>query len=321
VLEHLPEQHHPDLIIGFNQADDSGVVRLNEDTAMILTLDFFPAVVDDPFVFGQVAAANALSDIYAMGGRPLSALNIVGFPEGKLPIDVLEEMLKGGADKVNEAGAVIVGGHTVKDSELKYGLSVVGLIKPDDILTISGAIPGDRLVLTKPVGSGIYATALKKDALSVDDELLFYGVMAALNGAASEEMKRFDAHACTDVTGFGLLGHTLEMAESSGVTVSLDVDRLPVLPRALELAEGGYLTGGGMANREFVKDKVSLSGSIPPAMEMLLFDPQTSGGLLVAVGADRTDAYVAEIRGRGVTEATVIGEVLPFDKKRIILRR
>lgn len=320
MLKNLPEQHHPDLMIGYNQADDSGVMRLSDDTAIILTLDFFPAIVDDPFIFGQVAAANALSDVYAMGGRPLSALNIVCFPEGKLPIDVLGEMLKGGADKVNEAGAVIVGGHTVSDAELKYGLSVVGLIDPRDILRINSAVVGDRLVLTKPLGSGIYSTALKKDALSREDERLFYGVMTALNRAASEAMKAFDAHACTDVTGFGLLGHALEMAESSDVAIAFDVENVPALPRALEFAENGYLTGGGMSNREFVKDKMAVEGTLSPSLEMLLYDPQTSGGLLVAITADKAEPYLEAIRDSGVGDAAIIGEVLPFEDKRIILK-
>lgn len=307
-------------MIGYNQADDSGVMRLSDDTAIILTLDFFPAIVDDPFIFGQVAAANALSDVYAMGGRPLSALNIVCFPEGKLPIDVLGEMLEGGADKVNEAGAVIVGGHTVSDAELKYGLSVVGLIDPRDVLRINSAVVGDRLVLTKPLGSGIYSTALKKDALSREDERLFYGVMTALNRAASEAMKAFDAHACTDVTGFGLLGHALEMAESSDVAIAFDVENVPALPRALEFAENGYLTGGGMSNREFVKDKMAVEGTLSPSLEMLLYDPQTSGGLLVAITADKAEPYLEAIRDSGVGDAAIIGEVLPFEDKRIILK-
>lgn len=295
-------------------------MRLSDDTAIILTLDFFPAIVDDPFTFGQVAATNALSDVYAMGGRPLSALNIVCFPEKTLPLDVLEEMLKGGADKVNEAGAVIVGGHTVKDAELKYGLSVVGLIDPRDILRISAAVAGDRLVLTKPLGSGIYSTALKKDKLSEDDERSFYSVMTALNRTASEAMKAFDAHACTDVTGFGLLGHALEMAESSDVAIAFDVENVPALPRALEFAEKGYLTGGGGSNREFVKDKLALSGTLSPAKEMLLYDPQTSGGLLVAITADKAEPYLEAIRDSGVGDAAIIGEVLPFEDKRLILK-
>ena len=204
VLHKIPPQNHPDLIVGTSQADDSGVVRVSEDKAIILTVDFFPAIVDDPYLFGQVAAANAMSDVYAMGGEVLSALNIIGFPEGKLEIEALELLMRGGADKVNEAGGVIVGGHTLKDDELKYGLSIVGTIHPDNIVLTSGAKPGDAIVLTKPLGTGIYSTALKNGALGGEQEDLFVGQMTALNAPAARAMVALEAHACTDVTGFGL---------------------------------------------------------------------------------------------------------------------
>ena len=219
MLDTLPPQCHPAVIVGCNQADDSGVVRLSADTALVLTLDFFPAIVDDPYTFGQVAAANALSDVYAMGGKPLTALNIVGFPEGELPLEALADLLRGGADKVNEAGAVVVGGHTIRDSELKYGLSVVGLIHPDRILLKEGARNGDVLILTKPIGTGIYSTALKNGALTGRQEKLFYRVMSQLNRNAAEGMYDFGVRACTDITGFGLLGHALEMALASDVSL------------------------------------------------------------------------------------------------------
>ncbi len=295
-------------------------MRIDEGRALILTLDFFPAIVDDPYVFGQVAAANALSDVYAMGGKPVSALNIVGFPPKDLPIEVLGEMLKGGADKVNEAGAVIVGGHTIKDSELKYGLSVVGMVHPDEIMTLGGARPGDVIVLTKPIGTGIYSTALKHDALSRDQEESYYKIMTTLNRVASEEMKHFGATACTDVTGFGLLGHALEMAEASDVTIEIDVDAVPKLPGVLDLAKKGYLTGGGMANREYVKDKLAVKGTLTPEMEMLLFDAQTSGGLFVALPRERADGYLRQIHAKGIREASIIGEILDAGDNRIILR-
>lgn len=303
-----------------NQADDSGVIRIDQERALILTLDFFPAIVDDPYVFGQVAAANALSDVYAMGGRPVSALNIVGFPPVDLPIEVLGEMLKGGADKVNEAGAVIIGGHTIKDSELKYGLSVVGMVHPDEIMTLGGARPGDVLVLTKPIGTGIYSTALKHDALSEDQEEFYYRIMTTLNRVASEEMKRFGATACTDVTGFGLLGHALEMAEASDVTIEIDVNAVPELPGVLELAKKGYLTAGGMANREYVKDKLAVKGTLTPEMEMLLYDAQTSGGLLVALPMNKSKQYMSTITASGINSAAEIGVVLEANRKKIILK-
>lgn len=319
VLRSLPEQNHPDLIVGFNQADDSGVVRLSDDTALIFTVDFFPAVVDDPFVFGQVAAANALSDVYAMGGTPLCALNIVSFPTHVLPMEILGDVLRGGAEKVNEAGAVIVGGHTIKDNELKYGLAVTGTIHPDRIMEISGAKPGDRLILTKPLGSGIYSTALKNGALDKDRERLFYSTMSALNSVAGREMIAARASACTDVTGFGLLGHALEMAQSSDVTIRIETGALPLLSGVLDYARQGHFTGGGMSNREFALDEILVEGDLSGEMEMLLYDPQTSGGLLISVPAGSAESYVETLHTQGVGSASIIGEVMEAGKKRIEL--
>jgi selenide,water dikinase len=320
VLKTLPEQYHPDLIIGCNQADDSGVVRMNDETALVLTVDFFPAVVDDAYTFGQVAAANALSDVYAMGGRPITVLNLVVFPHGDLPLDVLGDLLKGGADKVNEAGAVVVGGHTIRGSELMYGLSVVGLIHPKRILRKEGAENGDVLILTKPIGTGIYATTLKNGALSPRREKLFYRCMSALNNEAAERMFNFGAHACTDITGFGFLGHALEMARASDVSFVINTRAIPVLPGVLDLAKRGFLTGGGMSNREYAKDDVSFEGKITPPFEMLLYDPQTSGGLLVAIPAKKATRYLAAIKKRGVRDAVIIGEVEAATDKRIVLK-
>ena len=316
----MPAQSHPDLLVGFNQADDSGVVRLTDEMALIFTVDFFPAVVDDPVVFGRVAAANALSDVYAMGGRPLCALNIVEFPSHDLPIEMLGDVLRGGAEKVNEAGAVIVGGHTIKDSELKYGLAVTGTVHPDHIFHIGDARPGEQLVLTKPLGSGIYATALKNGELSKEQEQSFYDTMCALNMVASEEMKGADAGACTDITGFGLLGHTLEMAQASNVTLRIDVAALPLLPGALDLAKRGFLTGGGMSNREFAGGEIRVEGKLATDMEMVLYDPQTSGGLLVSVPAGNVGAYLETVRAKGAAEAAIIGDVLEKGESHIILK-
>jgi selenide,water dikinase len=319
VLKSLPPQCHPDVIVGCNQTDDSGVVRVSDDTALVLTLDFFPAIVDDPYTFGQVAAANALSDVYAMGGRPLTALNIVVFPHESLPLESLGELLRGGADKVNEAGAVIVGGHTIKGAELMYGLSVVGLIHPDLILRKEGARNGDVLILTKPVGTGIYSTALKNGALSRAKERLFYRVMTDLNGDAAEGMQRLGADACTDVTGFGLLGHAMEMALASNATLRLRARDIPALPGALDLAKRGFLTGGGMSNREYVKDDIVFEGRVSPALEMLLHDPQTSGGLLVSIPRKKAARYLAALKKRGVKAAAIIGEVEAPSKARIVV--
>jgi selenide,water dikinase len=316
----LPEQSHPDLLVGFNQADDSGVMRLTDELALIFTVDFFPAVVDDALVFGRVAAANALSDVYAMGGRPLCALNIASFPSTDLPIELLGDVLRGGAEKVNEAGAVIVGGHTVKDTELKYGLAVTGTIHPDRIFHIGDASPGERLVLTKPLGSGIYSTALKNGSLSGEQERLFYDTMCGLNRAASEEMTPAGAGACTDITGFGLLGHAFEMAQASDVTLRMDVAAIPLLPDVLGLAKRGFLTGGGMSNREFAGEEVTTEGKLTTDMEMLLYDPQTSGGLLVSVPAGTVDAYTETVRAKGAAKTVVIGEVLEKGESSIILK-
>jgi selenide,water dikinase len=319
VLESLPPQRHPDLIVGCNQADDSAVVRVNDETALVLTVDFFPAIVDDPYIFGQVAAANALSDVYAMGGKPITALNIVVFPKGDVPIEALGELLRGGADKVNEAGAVIVGGHTIKGAELMYGLSVVGLIHPDRILRKEGAENGDVLVLTKPIGTGVYSTALKNGALSARREKLFYRSMAALNREAAEGMHGFGVSACTDITGFGLLGHALEMARASDVSFRIDTRTLPLLPGALDLAKRGFLTGGGLANHEYVKDELAYEGKISPPLATLLCDPQTSGGLLVAIPRTKAARYLSALKRRGLAGAVVIGEVEAPSDKRLIL--
>jgi selenide,water dikinase len=318
VLENLPPQCHPDLIVGCNQADDSGVVRVSDDTALVLTLDFFPAIVDDPYTFGQVSAANALSDVYAMGGRPLTALNIVVFPHEDLPLEALGELLRGGADKVNEAGAVIVGGHTIKGAELMYGLSVTGLVHPDRILRKEGARNGDVLILTKPIGSGIYSTALKNGALSSAREKLFYRLMTDLNREAAEGLHAFGATACTDVTGFGLLAHALEIAIHSDVTLRIRAHDVPMLPGALELARRGFLTGGGMANREYAKDDIAYEGRVSPALEMLLHDPQTSGGLLVTMPRRKAPRYLEALAKRGV-KAAVIGEVEVPEDRRIVV--
>jgi selenide,water dikinase len=319
VLDRLPPQNHPAVIVGANQADDSAVVRVTDDIALVLTVDFFPAIVDDPYVFGQIAAANALSDVYAMGGKPITALNIVGFPEGKLPIEVLGEMLRGGADKVNEAGAVVVGGHTIKDNEVKYGLSVVGLVHPDRVLRKEGAENGDLLVLTKPLGTGIYSTALKNGALGGAREKLFYASMSELNRAAAEGLYDFGAHACTDITGFGLLGHALEMARASNASLRIDVRALPLLPDAAELAGRGFLTGGGMSNREYVKEDLAIEGKLPGALEMILVDPQTSGGLLVALPPAAARRYLEALAKRGVRGAAIIGEATAPGDARLVV--
>lgn len=305
--------------MGTNQADDSAVLRLSDDTALVLTLDFFPAIVDDPYTFGQIAAANALSDVYAMGGRPIAALNIVCFPHDTLPLEVLGEMLRGGADKVNEAGAVVVGGHTIRDSELKYGLSVTGLVRPDRILRKGGAQNGDLLILTKPLGTGIYSTALKNEALPKALERRLYETMSSLNRASAEVFSEHGAHACTDITGFGFLGHSLEVASASNVSFIIEASRIPLLPEVLDFAAKGYLTGGGMSNLEYVKRDVEFAKGVSNELVMLLSDPQTSGGLLSAIPSKKARHCLEALAKRGVAEAAIVGEVTATAQTKILV--
>lgn len=295
-------------------------MRVSDDKAVIVTVDFFPAIVDDPYMFGQVAAANAMSDVYAMGGDPLCALNIAAFPEGKLPIEVLAELLRGGADKVNEAGAVIVGGHTLKGAELKYGLSVTGIIHPEMIIRTEGARPGDFLALTKPLGTGIYSTVMKEGGLPEDLDKMAVEVMAVLNRDGAELMRKHNASACTDITGFGLAGHALEMAEASGATLAFDLDSIPLLPGLEDFAERGFLTGGGMENLRSVESSMELRSDVSEAMKMILCDPQTSGGLLVSLPGAETGGFVDEMKRRGHLDTSVVGEVLPGSGRGIIFR-
>lgn len=299
----------PNLLVGTESSDDAGVYRLNDDLALIQTLDFFTPIVDDPYDFGRIAAANALSDVYAMGGKPLTAMNIVCFPIGRLNKSILRDILRGGRDKVKEAGAVLVGGHSVDDLELKYGLSVTGVVAPDRVLTNSGARPGDRLVLTKPLGTGILATAAKADLISSRAERLAIECMARLNHSAAQVMARHTVHACTDITGFGLLGHCLELAVGSGVDVSIDSQRVPLLPGVLDYAAMGLVPAGSYANRNFCADRIRGADSIDPLLLDLLADAQTSGGLLISVAGAEADDLVAALHHRGVEDAAAIGEV------------
>jgi selenide,water dikinase len=307
VLHQLPASEHPDVIVGTETSDDAGVFRLRPDLAIVNTVDFFTPIVDDPYVFGQIAAANALSDIYAMGAEPKTALNIVGFPKGTLPLDVLREILKGGAERVQEAGAVILGGHTIIDRELKYGMAVTGVVHPDRVIRNVGVQEGDALVLTKPLGTGIIATALKQRKASKESVREAVSSMVALNRRASEIMRSFPVHACTDVTGYALLGHAAEMAMGSGVTIVLESARLPLLRGAARLARAGCLTGGCKRNREYLKDKIIIDRAIREDLVEIAFDPQTSGGLLIALPAGEAPALVEELQANGIRAAAIIG--------------
>ena len=299
----------PDLLVGLATGDDAAVYRLDGELALIQTVDFFPPIVDEPFTYGEVAAANALSDIYAMGGRPLLALNIVGFPM-ELPTEILGQILKGGASKAKEAGVLIVGGHTVDDKEPKYGMAVTGVIKPGLQVTNAGAEVGDALVLTKPIGTGIITTAGKQQR--VEPEILDNAVkvMRLLNKAASEAMMSVGVNACTDVTGFGLVGHLRSIVEASDVSARLTLSKVPVLEGVWGLVEEGIAPGGTDRNLESVRRVVRWHPTIGEASRLLLCDAQTSGGLLISVAEDRLNKLLDQLKASGVETAAVIGEVV-----------
>ena len=319
VLSTLPQANHPNLLVGFNTADDAGVYRLNETQALVQTVDFFPPIVDDPYLFGQIAAANALSDVYAMGGVPLTALNIVGFPLGTLPPEILTEILRGGNDKVIEAGAVVVGGHSIKDKELKFGVAVTGMIDPRRIITNAGARPGDVLFLTKAIGTGVITTAIKRSAASESIADAAITLMATLNKTASEAMLSVETHAATDITGYGLLGHAREMAEGSNVTITISAAKVPLLPGALELSAKGMHPSGANDNREYLKDKVRTDGHIDPNLAALLYDPQTSGGLLIAVPAGEASSLQDKLRSANLYSES-IGSVTPPGRHPLVIQ-
>jgi len=308
VLSKLPKQSDPNVLIGFDTADDAGVYRLSDDLALVQTVDFFTPIVDDPYTFGQVAAANSLSDVYAMGGRPISALSIVGFPNTGGDAAVLENILQGGLAKMQEARCAVIGGHSIGDEEIKFGYAVTGLINPQRILANVGARPGDRLILTKKIGTGVIATALKQGAASDLSVQAAIESMCALNRAASEAALQFDVHAATDITGFGLLGHAREMASGSQVSLVIEAAQVDLLPGALECSRGGFLAGGLKRNIEFVSCCVEFADGIPEEVRNLLYDPQTSGGLLLAVSAADAPRLLGTLGERQVL-AKQIGQV------------
>jgi selenide, water dikinase len=306
VLHDLPKFNHPDMLVGTETSDDAGVFRLRPDLAIVNTVDFFTPIVDDPYTFGQISATNSLSDVYAMGGEPKTCLNLVCFPKGKMEIEILGEILKGGADKVKESGAVIIGGHSIIDEEIKYGLAVTGTIHPDKIYRNVGVQEGDALILTKPLGTGIITTALKKGKAAEESVDQAVRSMTTLNATASNVMRKFAVHACSDVTGFGILGHGLGMACGSGVTLVIESAKLPLLHDATHLAEKGYITGGCKRNREYLQDKISIEKIREGLIEVAL-DPQTSGGLLIAVAKRHVSQLLEELKSSGVEAATQVG--------------
>jgi len=304
--------------VGLEKADDAGVYKLTDDLAIVQTVDFFTPIVDDPYTFGQIAVANALSDVYAMGGKPLTAMNIVCFPSKTLDISVLRDILRGGIDKLREASVVLIGGHSVDDPELKYGLSVTGIVHPKKVLTKSGARPGDQLILTKPIGTGIINTAAKGRLAGEDVIETVARSMAALNMAASEVMLQVGANACTDITGFGLLGHACEMIQDSEVGFKIRSISVPIFPETLGLARMGMIPGGTYRNKEFRSRMVYATG-IAEVMMDILFDPQTSGGLLMSVSADKAGLLLTGLREAGMADAAIIGDVIGDPKQRIVV--
>ena len=306
------------MLVGFDSNDDAAVYKVNEETAMIQTVDFFPPMVDDPYNFGQIAAANALSDVYAMGGKPVLAMNLLTFPNC-LPLTVVEGILQGGASKVLEAGAVIAGGHSIEDKEPKYGLCVTGLVNPQKILTNNGIKTGDILIITKPLGTGILTTAAKADLLTPEENKKAIAVMTALNKTAAEAAQDFSIHGCTDITGFGLIGHAAEMTIGSNCTIELWQEKIPVLSKALELARMGIIPAGAYRNMDYTKDKVQTLGQLPQDVLDVLYDPQTSGGLLLSVPESDAEKLVQRLKDSGVTGNT-IGCVKAKEEKAVIIK-
>lgn len=314
VLGAMPRIANPNVLVGFDTADDAGVYRLGPDLALVQTIDFFTPIVDDPATFGAIAAANALSDIYAMGGAPLSALAVVAFPANGDP-EVLEEILRGGVEKMREAGCAVIGGHSVADPELKFGYAVTGTIHPDRVKTNSGARAGDVLLFTKAIGTGVIGTAVKRGIAEQASVEAAIASMCMLNRAACEAMLNFDVHGCTDVTGFGFLGHAREMAAGSGVTIEVESAKIPLLPGALDAVRAGAIPGGLANNREFVSSAVSMAAPVDSSLLDLLHDPQTSGGLLISL--PEADAVRME---KLFPAARRVGRVLPRENKPILLR-
>lgn len=316
----MPLISHPNLITGMEHAEDAGVYRLTDDIAIVQTVDFFTPIVDDPYTFGQVAAVNALSDVYAMGGRPLTAMNIVCFPVRKMAMAILQQILLGGLSKMREAGVLLVGGHSVEDDELKYGLSVTGVVHPQKVLKNRGARVGDRLILTKPIGTGIASTALK--AGMAGEELIAKSIrcMTTLNKNAAELATATPGvHACTDVTGFGFLGHACEIVTDSGVGMQIDAAAVPFFPEIRDLAEEGIAPAGLYRNRNFRISMIDRAANVPEWLVDILFDPQTAGGLLIALDADQADGLVAKMRTCGLSDAAIVGEIIAEPAGRIQL--
>lgn len=307
------------VLVGLDRADDAGVYKVSADLAIIQTVDFFTPIVDDPYWFGQIAAANAFSDVYAMGGIPKTAMNLVAFPLKDMDLSILRRIIEGGVDKIKEAGAVLMGGHSVEDSELKYGLSVTGFVHPDRILTKKDLKIGDRLILTKPLGTGIINTAIKGGLASPEITEIVTHIMATLNRGAAEIMDSYPVHACTDITGFGLLGHIAEMIVDSPLGIRLHSRSIPIIPKTLDYAGMGLVPAGAYKNREFRECMVDFSSSVDRILQDVLFDPQTSGGLLISVENESAEDLCAELQESAMKEAAIIGHVVSEPEGKIVV--
>ena len=314
---HLNYDSDENLLVGMDTSDDASVYRINDNLALVQTLDFFTPVVDDPYVYGQIAAANSLSDVYAMGGEPKLALNITCFP-ADLPKDIVKSILKGGHDKVKEAGAMVIGGHTVEDTEPKFGLSVTGFIHPKDVVTNSNAKPGDVLILTKPLGLGILNTGIKAGIVSEEGYKTAVRTMTELNKFSKDAMMKVGVNSCTDITGFGLLGHAFEMAEGSDVTIKFNAVTIPIIEEALSLARMGIIPAGAYRNLGYIKNQVKISDKVPQEVTDCMTDPQTSGGLLISVEKNKAEMLLNELKN-SITPYAQIGEVLEKQEFRIIV--
>jgi selenide,water dikinase len=316
-MQNIKQNYNANVLVGMETMDDAGVYRISSDTALIQTVDFFTPIVDDPYTFGQIAACNAMSDIYAMGGKPITAMNIVCFPIKKFSLDVLSSILEGGLDILKKAGVELLGGHTVEDDELKYGMSVTGIIHPDKILRNVGLKSGDSLILTKPLGTGIIGTAIKADSAGEDLIKSCVKSMTTLNDKAADIMLKHEIHACTDVTGFGLIGHLSEMLADAKLQVVIRSRDLPLLPGASELASTGLIPGGLYKNKEYIGARCSVADSVPRELADIIFDPQTSGGLLIALPEKSATALVSELKAGGIADATIIAYVKESDNPNI----
>ena len=320
MLGKLARQHDPNVLVGFDKADDAGVYKISDQLALVQTVDFFTPIVDDPYTFGQIAAVNALSDVYAMGGRPLSALAMVCFPE-KGDLAILERILAGGLSKMIEANCTVIGGHSIRDEEMKFGYAVTGTIDPQRVLANSGARAGDKLILTKALGTGVISTAIKRGKAQQSWIDAATASMTRLNRTAAEVITRpeFEAHGMTDITGFGLIGHARELALASNVSLRMDAAKIPLLAGALECVRAGHIPGGLKANREFAECNVEFGASIPDELRTILFDPQTAGGLLISLRANQAGAAVAALNKAGLP-GVAIGDVVPRTTPLITIR-